>query len=113
MCNQNQAIGILKEVFLACLPIYGESICHAYLYGSYARGDYTENSDVDIMLVVDTSGSMISKNRTAIASVTSELSLKHSVTVSVTVKPLEQFNKYSDILPFYKNVINEGIPYAI
>ena len=30
--------------------IMGESLSRLLVYGSYARGDYTENSDVDIMV---------------------------------------------------------------
>ena len=43
------------------------------------------------------------------AKIDSDLSLDHNVTVSVTVKPLEQFNRFAEISPFYKNVINMSI----
>ena len=32
--------------------ILGENLKKVILYGSYARGDYTENSDIDIMILV-------------------------------------------------------------
>ena len=54
----------------------------------------------------------ISKYRNTIAAITSDLSLQHDITVSVTVKPWEQFQKYANVLPFYKNVIKEGILYG-
>ena len=38
MCNQNQAIAILGEVYAACKTIFGTALKDAYLYGSYARG---------------------------------------------------------------------------
>jgi len=44
--------------------------------------------------------------------VTSRLSLEHDITVSVTVKPLEQFQRYQTALPYYQNVVREGIRYA-
>ena len=31
--------------------ILGENLKKVILYGSYARGDYTENSDIDIMVL--------------------------------------------------------------
>lgn len=112
MCNQNQAIAILGEVYAACEPIFGNALKDAYLYGSYARGDYHAESDIDILLTVDLSPESISKYRYSIAEVTSELSLKHDVTVSVAIKPLEQFVRYADILPYYQKVLEEGIRYA-
>lgn len=113
MCTQNQAIGILSEVYKACNPILSNSINDAYLYGSYARGDFHSESDIDILLTADMSSLEISKCRNAIAVVTSNLSLKYDITVSVTIKPLTQFKQYANVLPYYKNVIKEGIKYAI
>ncbi len=112
MCNKNQAISILNEVYESCNPIFNNAIKDAFLYGSYARGDYHSESDVDILLTVDIPVEEISTRRNAVASITSELSLKNDVTVSVTVKPLEQFLRFADVQPFYKNVIKEGVRYA-
>ena len=112
MCNQSQAIQILGEVRRACDPVFGSLLKDAYLYGSYARGDYHAESDIDILLTVDLEQTELSKYRNAMAEITSDLSLKHDITVSVTVKPLEQFQKYANVLPFYQNVIKEGIPYG-
>ena len=112
MCNQSQAISILGEVYASCNPILDSRIKSAYLYGSYARGDYHAGSDIDILLTVDLEAEDISAFRNSIAVVASELSLKHDVAVSVTVKPHTQFLRYINVLPYYQNVIREGIPYA-
>ena len=113
MCTQSQAIAIMQEVFHACQPILGHDLKEAYLYGSYARGDYHPESDIDIMLTVDLPAEMIPSHRRAVARVTSDLSLKHDITVSVTLKPLAQFVQYADVLPYYQNVIREGFRYAV
>jgi len=34
--------------------LYGQRLRAVYLFGSYARGDYNENSDLDVMIVLDT-----------------------------------------------------------
>jgi type I restriction enzyme R subunit len=36
----------------------------------------------------------------------------YDITVSVHVVPLAQFRRYADFLPFYQNVLKEGIRYA-
>ena len=112
MCSQSQAIGILGEVYTACGRIFGSALKEGYLYGSYARGDFHEESDVDILLTVDMEPEAISSLRSGIGLISSDLSLKHDVTVSVTVKPYIQFRRYADILPYYRNVLGEGIRYA-
>ena len=111
MCTRNQAEEILHSVYDACRPIFG-CIHDAYLYGSYARGDFTPESDVVILLTVDLEQAEIAKHRNDVAKVTSRLSLEHDITVSVTVKPLEQFQRYQTSLPYYQNVVREGIRYA-
>ena len=112
MCNKSQAIAILGEVYHASEQIFGNQIKDAYLYGSYARGDYHAESDIDILLIVDLTQEVISKYRYPVGLITSDLSLKHDVTVSVTVKAYDQFCRYADVLPYYKNVLGEGIRYA-
>ena len=93
MCTRNQEEEILHSVYHACSPIFGR-IHDAYLYGSYARGDFNPESDIDILLTVDLEQAEIAKHRNDVAKVTSRLSLEHDITVSVTVKPLEQFRRY-------------------
>jgi predicted nucleotidyltransferase len=111
MCTKNEALIILREVYDGCLAVFGD-VKEAYLYGSYARGDYHEESDVDILLTVEQPQSVISGHRSDIAELSSDLSLEHDITVSISVKPAEQFERLIDVLPFYQNVVREGIKYA-
>ena len=100
MCTRNQAFEILKIVYHACDPILGHSIHDAILYGSYARGDFTAESDIDILLTADLTQEQIASQRRAVSG------------VSVHVVPLAQFRRYADFLPFYQNVLKEGIRYV-
>ena len=113
MCTQAQALNILGEVFDLYNVLLKNKVKDVYLYGSYARGDFHMHSDVDILITADMSAEDLCLYRNSAALLNSELSLKYDVTVSVTLKPLEQFLKYANILPYYKNVIREGIKYAI
>ena len=110
MCTQRDAIRIMHEAKAFCNELF--PIKEAYLYGSYARGDFHPESDIDILITADIPLEDISKYRREIAVITSELSLENDVTVSVTVKPDEQFRRFSEAMPFYKNVKAEGIRYA-
>ena len=112
MCTRNQAFEILKTVYCACDPILERSIHDAILYGSYARGDFHAESDIDILLTADLSQEQIAAHRRAVSAVSSALSLEHDVTVSIHVVPLTQFQRYAEFLPFYQNVLKEGIRYA-
>ena len=67
MCTRNQAFEILKIVYHACDPILGHSIHDAILYGSYARGDFTAESDIDILLTADLTQEQIVSQRRAVS----------------------------------------------
>ena len=110
MCTHNQAKDILREVYQQCSARFPCAVQDAYLYGSYARGDFHAESDVDILLTVDSDD--VSSLRKIAAAVSSDLSLKHDVTVSISLKPAAQFRRYSQSLPFYRDVLREGIRYA-
>ncbi len=110
MCTQKQAVRILEEVYQQCSERFPCAIKEAYLYGSYARGDYNEDSDVDILLTVDAND--VSVLRKIVAAVSSNLSLEHDITISVSLKSAEQFHRYSRTLPFYQDVLREGIRYV-
>ena len=69
MCTRNQAFEILKSVYHACDPILEHSIHNAILYGSYARGDFTAESDIDILLTADLTQEQIASQRRAVSGV--------------------------------------------
>ena len=110
MCTQEEAIQILHEVYKKCKTIFSD-IKEGYLYGSYARGDFHEESDIDILLTIEQPQSVISRHYMDIAHISSELSLEYDITVSISVKTAEIFEKYKTVLPYYQNVIREGIKY--
>lgn len=45
MCK-DEAIQVLREVYHGCAAVFPVPIHDAYLYGSFARGDYHEESDM-------------------------------------------------------------------
>ena len=49
MCSKNELQIILSEIAAVAKETFGEKLDSVILYGSYARGDYTPESDVDIM----------------------------------------------------------------
>ena len=87
--------------------IYGQRLQAVYLFGSYARGDYDQNSDLDVMIVLDTYESYWDELVRS-AELTSDLSLEYNVTISRTIMTEEQWKKGD--LPVLKNVRAEGVP---
>ncbi len=52
MCTQNELSQILDRMIIVYKNVYKDAIEGIYLYGSYARNDYTPESDIDIVAIV-------------------------------------------------------------
>lgn len=87
--------------------IYGNQILKIVLYGSYARGEETAESDVDIALILKEADS--EKTHEAMTDVVVDYELEQGVTLSVITIEYENYAEWRTTLPFYKNIDREGI----
>lgn len=87
--------------------IYGSSISEVILYGSYARGQESDKSDVDIALVLKKDQSEEQYDRMTDVIVDYQLDL--GITLSVISIEQSEFMEWKTTLPFYKNIEKEGI----
>ena len=79
------------------------------LYGSYAIGDYTENSDIDIMVLTSLTDAELEKVEAVIYNVAFDFLMDYGVDISVVIKNESQFKYWLGALPFYDNVQKEGV----
>ena len=103
--NEKHALKALRERLEA---LYGSRLRQMVLYGSKARGESTDESDIDVLVVVEN----LENPRQAcrrIISESSPIDLEHNVFLSVHAVDAEYFEKAIS-MPFYANVRNEGIP---
>lgn len=105
---QNQTQDILFQYVNRIHEIYGRELKAVILYGSYARGDYTESSDIDIMILVDSSEDTIKQKGRMVSDITFDFNLDHDILIMPIVKNINHFQYWLPADPFYKNVKNEG-----
>lgn len=109
MCTHNELEIILKKLIEVYRTVYGDAIVKVVLYGSYARGDYNTDSDVDIVALVRGSREKLQEQLKEIWDISSELELEYGTILSPTVIPYEEFVKYQDDIPYYHNIAKEGV----
>lgn len=89
--------------------IYGPHLKKVILYGSYARGDYREDSDIDLMILLDISDMELKAYGTELSYMTFDFNLDNDVDIKPIAKNEQHFKKWIINYPFYNNINREGI----
>ena len=113
MCNKSTLDVLLKEASIELKNIFGEKLNSVILYGSYARGDYDSESDIDVMALVDLEKGALSKYRRTVSDFANDIDLKYDVLLSVKLQDKFTFEKYGNDLPYYMNVLREGVSVSV
>ena len=96
----------LKELQEYLAEIYGKRLRGIYLYGSYARGDFHPDSDVDVLIARE---GMVNPSREIdqIGDGVADICLDHNVLIA-TFPVSEEWLKVRKS-PLFENVRREGI----
>jgi predicted nucleotidyltransferase len=89
--------------------IYGDDLVKVILYGSYARKDNDNESDVDIVAIVHGDRVNLQDQLRKIWDESTELELEYGTIISPTVIPYKEFERYREDLPYYHNIAEEGV----
>lgn len=105
----DQMSQLLQQYVNEIHTIYGRTLKAVILYGSYARGDFNESSDIDIMILVDAEEEAIKKNGEKVSDVTFDFNMDHDMMIMPIVKNVQHFQYWLSVYPFYENVKREGV----
>lgn len=108
MCTKQQLEAIEAEMVHCYRCIFGEDIDGIFLYGSYARGNYSDDSDIDITAIVRGNRVELQKKLKEVWDFSADIGVEYDVVVSPTVIPYEEFEQYKETLPYYRNIVREG-----
>jgi len=102
---------IIEEFVKGVNEILGSRVKKIILYGSYARGDYNRNSDIDIMILTDLSDKEMYSYFVKISDMAYDIEAKNDfdIQLSPLLKNIDRFNYWLEALPFYINVQKEGV----
>jgi len=104
--NRNK---LFSELNKNMANLFGDKLRKIILYGSYAKNKQNKESDIDFFVLVDDTEENLRNNKYRIADIMANLSLNHDILVSITEETYGRYREYSEILPFYKNIREEGV----
>jgi len=96
---------ILEDVKKSIEKIYGKQLKGIILFGSYARGDFTEGSDIDIIVLLEDMGDPVAEKEKFFDAIW-QLDLKYDTVISVL--PFDENQFKTRRLPVILNAKKEG-----
>ena len=100
---------VSNEVLQAAKDTLGDRLEKVILFGSYARGDFDEESDIDFCVLANVPIDEATKWRRDINSRMPGIDLEYDMLVSLHVINSTMFYNHIDVLPFYRTVLQEGV----
>jgi predicted nucleotidyltransferase len=96
----------LKELQEYLSQVYGERLRGIYLYGSYARGDFRPDSDVDVLIALEGMTNP-SQEIDRIGDGVADICLDHNVLIATYPVPEDWLKQRKS--PLFENVRREGV----
>ena len=109
MLTKQQLEVILEKLIKIYKSVYEENIQRIILYGSYARGDFRSDSDVDIMILLDLSDLELKAYGQQLSYMTYDFNLDNNLDIKPIAKSEAHFKKWISNYPFYSNIHKEGV----
>lgn len=97
---------LLRDVEIELKAIMGEKLKDIILYGSYARGNYDEESDIDIIALVEENELKSYKEK--VIDLEIDLTIKYGLMPSILIENKEYFNKNRKKEFLFQNVLTDG-----
>ena len=109
MCNKQQFQTVVNDVVSGVTTLLSDKLDSLLLYGSYARGDFDDDSDIDFLALVDANEKELPLYRKPVSRIASRAGLNNDVMVSITLIDRDTFQQYHETLPFFKRISSEGV----
>lgn len=93
----------------AITEIFGEKLSRIVLFGSYARGDFNQNSDMDIMILVDVQPEEISHYADLVYDITYDFEEKYEIEINPCVQSVKTYDQWKKAYPFFINIERDGV----
>lgn len=110
--NEEKIQTVVTQFAREAKKIYGTALRDVILYGSCARGDFEDDSDIDIMVLLDVGQEDIGEARKKIIDVSDQIDLEYDVVLAPVIQRWQLYQQYVEVSGFYQNVRREGVKYA-
>lgn len=104
--SKGDVLSIVRELHAQLDVVYGDRLKGVYLYGSYARGDAREDSDIDVAVVLDEIQDRW-KEREQVGDVSAAISLREDCLLTAFVMSAGDWSDRPNAI--HRSISGEGI----
>ena len=97
----------LQKLVPGLLKIYGDLLVSIILYGSEARGTQTDDSDVDIAVIMKSGATKEMYDQ--MLDLVVDLELECARVLSVVRIDYDKFREWENVMPYYRNIKKDGV----
>ena len=106
--NQSLIDRVILEFTEMIQKNIGENVVQCRLFGSCARGDYSDYSDIDIVLLTNCDREESEQYTDILIDIVTELAMKYFVVVNALFIPFKEYEEKKSWYDFFANIEEEG-----
>ena len=106
--KDKKVLNTLSKVKKSVKAVFGDKLKKIILYGSYARGDNRDNSDIDLLILIEKDKITLSDEK-RIKYPLFDIEFDTGQIISPLLFTKNEWENKHKITPFYENVNKEGI----
>ncbi len=104
--SNKETCRLIEDVERSIREVFKKKLKKIIIFGSYARGDYDDESDIDFMVLVK--GRDLKKFEDIILDIEVELSIKYGKLPSIFIYNIDDYYSDIDVIDLLKNIESEG-----
>lgn len=105
--SRQDILFIVKQLRRELQEIYGSRLRAVYLFGSHARGEAKEASDIDVAVMLDGMTSRFNERKRC-SHIQARISLENSCVINLLFSEAGEFSRGENAI--YRTLPREGIP---
>jgi len=107
--SNKETCRLIEDVERNIREVFKKKLKKIIIFGSYARGDYDDESDIDFMVLVK--GRDLKKFEDMILDIEVDLSIKYGKLPSILIYNIDNYYSDIDVIDLLKNIESEGIEF--
>lgn len=102
-------INTIQQFRDKAIQVLPDIIDKIYLYGSCARGDFNNDSDIDLFVILNCSDDVVFSKELQLNHIASDVGINTDTLISCQTRTKTDWNNRFNTSPYFQNILKEGI----